>query len=252
MVNILLVEDDKFLRDLLSKKLSDNNHSVSEAFDGEEAIKKVNAEKPDIVLLDIVLPGMDGFEVLKEIKSAEASANTPVMILSNLGQKEDMEKALRLGAADYLVKAKFDMEDILGRMNATLEANDVQAPTKKKKILIIEDEQVLLDVLLKKLTKENYFVSFAMDGEEGMEKIKSEKPDLILLDIVMPKKNGYEVLQEMQNDETMKNIPVVVISNSGQMVEIEKILALGVKDYLVKAEFSPEDVLEKVKKYLSN
>lgn len=122
--------------------------------------------------------------------------------------------------------------------------------TPDKKILIIEDEQSLVDLLVVKLKKAGYSVNFAHDGEEGYKKILEWEPDLILLDIVMPKMDGYEVLEKLADDN--KKIPVIIISNSGQPVEIEKTKKLGAVDHLIKTEFSPLDVLNKVKNYLNN
>jgi len=119
-----------------------------------------------------------------------------------------------------------------------------------KKILLIEDEKILADLLVKRLREENYDVSSAEDGEEGLKKIKEEKPDLILLDIIMPKKGGFEVLEEMQKSSELKDVPVIVISNSGQPVEISRALELGVKDYLIKTQFDPEEVINKVKRQI--
>jgi len=116
-----------------------------------------------------------------------------------------------------------------------------------KKILIIEDEEILSNLLEKKLKEIGYDVSVAFDGEEGLNKIKELKPDLVLLDIIMPKKGGFEVLEEMQKESQLKKIPVIIISNSGQPVEISKALDLGVKDYLIKTQFDPQEVIEKVK-----
>jgi len=119
-----------------------------------------------------------------------------------------------------------------------------------KDILLIEDEEILANLLVKRLKEEGYNISLAKNGEEGLVRIKDEKPDLILLDIVMPKKGGFEVLEEMQKNPEMKDIPVVVISNSGQPVEISRALELGVKDYLIKTQFNPEEVIKKVKKQI--
>jgi len=119
-----------------------------------------------------------------------------------------------------------------------------------KKILIIEDEELLCNLLERKLNEEGYQVSVAKDGVEGMKMIKETKPDLILLDIVMPNKNGFEVMDEMQTDEKLKHIPIIVISNSGQPVEIDKAKELGAKDWLIKTEFDPQEVIEKVKKQI--
>jgi len=117
---ILVIEDDKFLRELIVRKLQKEGLDVSEAVDGEEGIKKVNEIKPDLILLDLILPTVDGFEVLKRIKSNPEVAEIPVIILSNLGQQEDIEKGLRLGAVDYLVKALFTPGEIIEKIKKYL------------------------------------------------------------------------------------------------------------------------------------
>jgi len=119
-----------------------------------------------------------------------------------------------------------------------------------KKILIIEDEEIILNLLQKKLSQEGYEISVAKDGQEGLRLMKEVKPDLILLDIVMPKIGGFEVMEEMQKEDELKNIPVIVVSNSGQPVEIDKAQALGAKDWLIKTEFDPKEVIEKVIKQI--
>ncbi len=121
-----------------------------------------------------------------------------------------------------------------------------------KKILIIEDEEILINLLQRKLTQENYEITIARDGEEGLKRMREARPDLILLDIIMPKKGGFEVMEEMQKDKELEKIPVIIISNSGQPVEIDKAQKLGVKDWLIKTEFDPQEVIEKVKKQIGN
>jgi len=113
---ILIIEDDKFLRELIAKKLTDAGYGPSEAADGEEGLKKIKEEKPDLVLLDLILPGIDGFEVLSRTKEDPVLASIPVIILSNLGQKDDVEKGLKLGAIDYLIKAHFTPNEIIEKI----------------------------------------------------------------------------------------------------------------------------------------
>lgn len=119
-----------------------------------------------------------------------------------------------------------------------------------KKILIIEDEEILLNLLQKKLTREGYEVSTAKDGDIGITKIRETKPDLILLDVMMPKMNGFEVMEELVKDKELKDIPVIIISNSGQPVEIERAKELGVRDWLIKTQFDPKEVIDKVVKQI--
>ena len=120
MKKILIIEDDKFLRDLIARKLVSEGFDISEAIDGEEGVKKVTEEKPDLVLLDLIFPSIDGFEVLSRMKGDPNCASIPVIILSNLGQKEEVEKGLKLGAIDYLIKAHFTPGEIIEKIKAVL------------------------------------------------------------------------------------------------------------------------------------
>jgi len=117
---ILVVEDDKFLRELISRKLLGEGYNIVEAVDGEEGIRKIKEEKPDLILLDLILPGADGFEVLTKTKADESVSSVPVIILSNLGQKEDVERGLKLGAVDYLIKAHFTPGEIVEKIKIIL------------------------------------------------------------------------------------------------------------------------------------
>lgn len=119
-----------------------------------------------------------------------------------------------------------------------------------KRILLVEDEKILSDLLRSKLVQEGYSVEFADNGEEGWNMLEKNKPDLLLLDIVMPKKTGFEILADMQKDENLKHVPVIVVSNSGQPVEIKRLQELGVSDWLVKTEFDPQEVISKIKKQI--
>jgi len=117
---ILIIEDDKFLRELIGQKLLKEGYDIVEAVDGEKGIKSIKDEKPDLVLLDLILPGMDGFEVLTKIKEDAGIAQIPVIILSNLGQKDDIEKGLKMGAVDYLIKAHFTPGEIIDKIKVVL------------------------------------------------------------------------------------------------------------------------------------
>jgi len=124
-----------------------------------------------------------------------------------------------------------------------------------KKILLVEDEELMIDLLQRKLTREGYEISVARDGEAGLKAMKDTlqagyPPDLVLLDIIMPKMGGFEVMEEMGKDKNLKDIPVIVISNSGQPVELDRAQKLGAKDWLIKTEFDPQEVVDKVVKQI--
>jgi DNA-binding response OmpR family regulator len=120
MAKILIVEDDRFLRELIARKLRNEGYDVIEAVDGEEGLKRIKEEKPDLILLDLILPGIDGFEVLTKAKEDPDTAQIPVIILSNLGQREEIERGLKLGAIDYLIKAHFTPGEIIEKIKNIL------------------------------------------------------------------------------------------------------------------------------------
>ncbi len=121
MPKVLIVEDDKFLRELINRKLQSEGFETVLAIDGEIGLDLAGKESPDIILLDLILPGINGFEVLTRIEENESIKEIPVIILSNLGQKDDIDKGMGLGAADYLVKAHFTPNEIIEKINQTLE-----------------------------------------------------------------------------------------------------------------------------------
>lgn len=118
-----------------------------------------------------------------------------------------------------------------------------------KKILIAEDEDILLNVLRDRFEAEGWEVALAKDGVEAMEAINKSKFDLVLLDLLMPKKDGFEVLKEVMANPELKNLPIIVLSNLGGDDDIKKALALGAKDYFVKTQHPMSEIVEKAKTY---
>lgn len=121
----------------------------------------------------------------------------------------------------------------------------------KKKILLVEDDSFLISMYTTKFELENFEVVAAEDGEKGLSLAAEEKPDIILLDILLPKMNGFEVLKELKNNKETSQIPVILLTNLSQKNEIEQGLALGAQDYLIKAHFMPSEVMDKIKKVLN-
>lgn len=118
--NILIIEDDDFFRGLIAKKLLFEEFDVHTAATGQEGIAKIKEVKPDLVLLDMLLPSMDGFEVLQKVKEDSEIATTPIIIASNLGEQEDIDRALKLGAVDYLIKSQYTPEMIIEKVKKLL------------------------------------------------------------------------------------------------------------------------------------
>lgn len=119
---ILIVEDDNFLQKALSYSLQENNFDIISAIEGDQVLPLIKREKPDLILLDIILPKKDGFVIMEELKNDPTTADIPVIFITNLGQKEDVKKGLDLGASGYIIKAHFKISDIIEKINEVLKS----------------------------------------------------------------------------------------------------------------------------------
>lgn len=276
MTKILIVEDEEALLSMLANKLIRDGYEVLSAKDGEEGLSKVKEESPDLILLDIIMPKMSGMEMLEAMHDDEKLRNIPVIIISNSGQPIEIEKAKVLGIKDYLIKAEFDPQEVVDKvkhvlgggsflktvspsirnMEQTAETKEIKSTNNNsrggKRVLVVEDDQFLRDLIVKKLNDEGLDTIQAIDGEEGLRFIKENKPAIVLLDLILPGIDGFEVLKQVKADPAVSSIPVVILSNLGQKDDIERGLKLGAIDYLIKAHFTPGEIVQKVKEILES
>ena len=280
MKTILIIEDEQTLLEVMRAKLEHQGYRVITAPDGEGGGKLIREERPDLILLDILLPKKNGMTLLQELH--DSGDQTPVIIISNSGQPIEVDQALALGVRDYLVKANFTPEEVLKKVNgvlggsaesasggaqarpasfsvvnpispvATKTATNTLAQEKNVKatLVLIEDDQFLRNLISEKLEREGFLVRSAIDGEEGLRLIAEGPTSLILLDLILPGIDGFEVLKRIKQHREMAAIPVVVLSNLGQHEDIERARELGAVDFLIKANFTPGEVVEKIKKVL--
>jgi len=256
---ILLIEDDLTLSDLLMRKLSLEGFAGYHSQDGRSGLAEIKHIKPDLILLDVVMSNMDGFQVLDALAADPDPLvrSIPIIIISNSGQPVEIDRALRYGVKDYLVKATFDTDEVVAKIKKhlgqpVLGKEDISvAELVTQKLLIVEDDQFLRDLAVRKLTKEHLQVSFAVDGPEGAAKAAAERPDIILLDILLPGMDGFEVLKGIRANPELKNTSVIMLSNFGQREDMEKAKSLGSDAFLVKANFTLDEVVDEVKKILA-
>lgn len=247
---VLIIEDDPVLGSVITEKLNASGYEASLVTDGAVGIETVRTTHPDIVLLDILLPTKNGYEIMEEISRDESISKIPVVIISNSGQPVEIERMIKLGAKDYLIKAQFTPEEVLEKVRAQLPHTNDTTVLAQKKVLVVEDDQFLSSVLLKKLQNENCAVAHAMTGEEAVAKSVSEKPDIILLDLVLPGANGLDILKTVKDNPETKSIPVVILSNLSQQEDIDRAKELGAEKFLVKAMSTPEDIIALVAEIL--
>lgn len=257
---ILIIEDDVFLGDVLMRKLNNEGYETYLARDGKEGMGKLRQLKPDLLLLDIVLPSMNGYEILEEKVKDKDVEPIPVIIISNSGQPVEINRVLALGVKDYLIKAQFSPEEVLVKVHAQLEGESVSHVAKGtvsahtalsgKKIMWVEDDKFLSDLISRKLSSVDCVMLHSTNGEDALALLEKETPDIILLDILLPGMNGFEVLEKLKANQKTRNVPVILLSNLGQQGDIEKAEKLGAKKFLIKATVTLDEILAEIKKAL--
>jgi signal transduction histidine kinase/CheY-like chemotaxis protein len=265
--SILLVEDNEPAIIQIQDLLTEQGYQVRVARDGNEALLKVNESLPDAMILDLMMPEVDGFTVLHMIRSQEKTAHLPVLILtakhitkeelaflqgnhiSQLIQKGDISRSGLLDAVKNMVYVSQETEEKsvvnpnsgpLGPSGETDEKEFIKGKRtvlhkthEKPRILIVEDNPDNMTTVKAILSSEATIIE-AKDGKEGIEKIRSDIPDIIFLDISLPLMDGFEVLNTLKTDESLKHIPVIALTARAMKGDREEILSRGFDGYISK------------------
>lgn len=266
MSKILIIEDDVFLGDVLLRKLQNENYETVLVRDGALGLKKIKEFKPDIILLDIILPTMNGYEILDQKFKDPEIAPIPVIVISNSGQPVEISRVLALGVKDYLVKAQFDPEEVITKVRMQLDQGKTLDEMKTAqaissvphavgtaprldgaKILWVEDDVFLSEIIARKLATQGCKLIHATNGEEALSMVEKEMPQIILLDILLSGMDGFEILKLIKSNPKVKDIPVVLLSNLGQQSDVDKGKRLGAEKFLIKATVTLDEIIGEIR-----
>ena len=244
---ILVIEDDRDVALLLRHQLEAEGYNVLLAGSGQDALWLAREEQPQLITLDILLPDIDGFEVLEQLKDHPVTAPIPVIIVSMLGEAD---KGYALGAVDYVVKP-FSEEQLLKSVRQALGSiqKEGEAGPTRNNLLVVDDEADIVTYLEQALSVHGYQVRSASNGADALERIRESIPDLILLDLRMPVMDGYEVIRRLKSDIVTMGIPIIVITASPVDKERDKVqvLGMGVAQYMTKP-LSVETIVAEIKR----
>lgn len=257
---ILIVDDVRENLHLLMNILK-ANHTMMAATSGEKALEIARREpQPELILLDIKMPGMDGYSVLSTLKSDPATAHIPVIFVTALGDAADIAGGLELGVADYITKP-VDPEMLLLRVNTQLTLQRYREGTALfdagpdveiahvPSVLVVDDVPENVHGLLEVL-RDDYRVIVANSGMKALDIVQSESPpDLILLDIMMPGLGGYDVCEHIKSLPERNRIPIIFVTVAGSKEEKLKGFQLGAADYVTKP-FDVDEVRARVRMHL--
>jgi len=235
---ILVIDDEADIRDIVRMYLSEAGYDVIEASNGQEGILRAQNERPDLIVLDIMMPGINGFEVAKHLKDDPNTSSIPILILSVLAQ----DSQYRHGILDYVSKP-FKQDDLVSKVKKFF---DKLADKSAHTVLIVDDDPDIVDVIALCLKDNRISSEKAYNGPEALEKVRTKTVHLILLDINMPGMNGFEVIKQLKADEKTAELPIIVLTGT-YLSEADKKhgLTLGVSKYLTKP-FSADELVREI------
>lgn len=255
---IVLIEDEEVTVNLLTNKFKMAGYEVKAALDGVAGLDLIRAVKPDLVLLDMMLPRLNGFGVLEKLAEEKILPDLPIIIISNSGQPVEIDRALKLGVRDYLIKVNFDPNEVVTKAKLLLGSEEQKCYASKKnkrnvlmRVLLVEDDVFLADLLERKFTQSHIKIFLATDADQARSVLSSNQVDAILLDIILPGSDGITLLKELKANEKTKNIPVIILSNLGQQEEMRRGLEAGAAYYIIKAHSTPNEIVAKVEELIN-
>jgi signal transduction histidine kinase/CheY-like chemotaxis protein len=239
---VLVIDDDATARELISDHLKAGGFSVVTAAGGVEGIKLAKELQPTAITLDVMMPDLDGWSVLAALRQNPELADIPVIMVSIV---DDKRRGIALGAAGYLTKP-IDRE----RLHRLVRR--FQAPTRATRVLMVEDDASQRERMLGWLERPHWIVREAANGQEALDLLREEKPDVILLDLMMPEMDGFEVVAALQGNKDWRDIPVIVITSLDLDAKDRARLNSGVHSVLVKEKFRPEDLVEHIRRLVQS
>lgn len=239
---ILVVDDNALDRTVLATCMKDAGHIVEEAQNGLQALQALRTQPFDLVLLDLLMPEMNGFQVLEHMLGSSVLQHIPVIVISAGDEMDDIVRCIAMGATDYVIKP-FDLVRLDTRVNASLAISNkqhscVEEQVTKGKILVVDDDWLSRKLLSTRLEEDGYTVEMAENGRQALAMLRTQPFDVILLDLLMPEMDGFQVLQSLKADSTWQHIPVIIISAEGEMDSVIRCIEMGATDHLPKP-FNP-------------
>lgn len=249
---IILAEDDSFLASVITQKLEMHGAIVSHFTNGETCLQAIEESIPDLLLLDIYMPGLSGYQILDTLANKKILPELPVIVISNSGQPIEINKIQKLGIRDYIIKANFEPDEVIHKIMVALDINSNKSPkeipmaiyetltpvfenVEVVRVLVVEDDPLLRNMLSVKLANSHCPHMFSNDGLQALELAVQFEPQVIVLDLMLPGKDGFEVLAELKADDRVKATPVIIFSNKSGDNERSRAMELGASAYRVKA-----------------
>jgi adenylate cyclase len=238
---VLVIDDDMTARDLMRRVLSREGFDVVTASDGIEGLALARELRPSVITLDVLMRDMDGWTVLQAIRADPDLADIPVVMLSILDEKQ---RGFALGASAYLTKP-------VDRARLAAALGPFKSKGMSQRALVVDDDETAREMMRRLLVGEGWVVSTARNGADAWEKLAAEKPQLILLDLLMPEMDGFEFLAKLRGNADFEGVPVIIITAAELSQEQRRHLQGGVERILEKAAYGQDQLLVEIRGIIS-
>lgn len=245
-VKVLLVDDSRPTRRFIGTFLREQQMEVVEAKDGNTALSLAAGDSFDLIISDIVMPGISGLELCEKIKASPLLQNIPVILISSEANDERIDQGFKSGASAFIGKSEITSHLMLAINQVLAKRNFNQ----RRLILVVEDSPTIMDITVRSLSNAGYRVCCAENGHEALEKIRERKPDLIVSDLEMPIMDGIALTNILRHDSSLADIPIIIASSLGTHSVMRRMLEQGVAAYLTKP-YNSEQLLIAVDRLLS-
>jgi len=243
----LIIDDSFSIRSNLKAELEDHGYAVTEALDGQEGFEIAQSDKFDLIITDINMPRLNGFDLCERLKECPDTQSIPVIILSSLDSDVDIERGFKTGAAAFVTKANAKIE-LHERIDEVLRRSSL---IRERLILVVDDSPVIRNIVTDGLTKAGFNVITAQNGLKALSVLKEKTPDLILSDIQMPQMDGMSFCAAVKSNPKWCSIPFVVMSSASDRAVIRRMIDRGACGFLVKP-FNVEQLIVTTEKLLSD
>ncbi len=233
---ILAIDDDPEVLDLLQRSLGEDGYQVVGAQSGEEGLHLARELLPVAITLDVLMPQMDGWDTLKNLKSLPETTDIPVIIISIV---DNLEYGFSLGAADYVVKP-VDCQLLMKKLRRLT----------GKRVLVVDDEKEVVELVSRLLRESGHLVEGAYSGQKALSKIESFRPEVMILDLIMPGMDGFQVITHLKADPITKEMPIIILTAKDLSPEDRQFLQTRVQKVIEKGAFPSQVVLEELKEAL--
>lgn len=239
---IVVVADDESLRDGVAALLPGDGYQINHVARAKQALEVIREVRPDVILLDVLMEGGLGIEVLNNLKADQTLAPVPVVLLTVT--EDGSVPTLAVGAEDYIPKNKLGQN-----LPGILKKHSSDRPASRH-VLVAEDDNMVREMIGRQLSREGWEVVLAPNGKAAVEAMDERVPSLVLLDLMMPKMDGFGVLREMRADDRLKNVPVVVLTSLDLTGSVRQLLRQQSEKVLQKGRYSKEELLAEIKSAL--